>query len=237
MFTTRFLSVIRSAEIDILSRLLPPGAHMLDIGAGTGQQSRMFSERGFTVEAIDVEASNYAEEREFPIQNYDGTSIPFPDRHFDVVYTSNLLEHLQDLASMHDEIARVLKPDGFALHAMPTHSWRFWTSVSSIPDSFLYAMNETSWAGIRRRLVFPYIQERHGERGNILTEFFYFHPAWWRRNFRQNGYVILEDRPIGLFYTGNCVLSEIVPINTRKRLSSILGSAAHIYMVRPAATR
>jgi len=206
---------------------------MLDIGAGTGQQSRMFSERGFRVDAIDIEASNYAAEREYPVQDYDGVTIPFPDEHFDVVYTSNVLEHVLDLASMHQEIARVLKPGGFALHTMPTHSWRFWTSLSSIPDSFLYARQESNWTRIWKRLVFPYIQEKHGERGNILTEFFYFHPAWWRRNFRQNDFAIIKNMPTGLFYTGNCVFSDKLSVAFRKRLSPLLGSATQIYIVKP----
>jgi len=46
------------------------------------------------------------------IINAGGEALPFPDNHFDVVYSSNVLEHTNDPAKVLAEAARVLKPGG-----------------------------------------------------------------------------------------------------------------------------
>lgn len=45
-------------------------------------------------------------------------SIPFADASFDVITTNGVLEHVRNLQAMVEETARVLKPGGFALHAI-----------------------------------------------------------------------------------------------------------------------
>ena len=45
---------------------------------------------------------------------------------------------------------------------------------------------------------------------------------------------IIDDRPMGLFYTGYMVLGRRLGLETRNRLSRWLGSACHLYRVAPA---
>jgi SAM-dependent methyltransferase len=70
----------------------------------------------------------------FDIQEYDGVHIPFPDSSFDCVYSSNVLEHIPHLDAFEQEIHRVLAPGGLCLHILPTHTWRFWTSLTHYPS-------------------------------------------------------------------------------------------------------
>lgn len=49
----------------------------------------------------------------------DLTDLPFPDRHFDAVVSSHVLEHVPDDRTALSEIARVLKPSGFAVLLFP----------------------------------------------------------------------------------------------------------------------
>ena len=127
MFSIEFLHIIRRHEIAFLKRHLPTGVRILEIGGGTGFQAKLLAEHGYDVESIDIPQSNYAEERVFPVLDYDGATIPFPDDSFDVVFSSNVLEHIRDRVRLYAEIDRVLKPGGYGLHAMPTGVWRFWT--------------------------------------------------------------------------------------------------------------
>ena len=83
--------------------------------------------------------SNYAQARVFPIIDYDGRHIPFDDASFDIVFSSNVMEHICDLHQTNREIQRVLRPDGYCVHVMPTHIWRFWTTLSAFPTAFQYA--------------------------------------------------------------------------------------------------
>jgi SAM-dependent methyltransferase len=45
----------RSAFRDLVLRLAPPGAKLFDFGAGPGIDARFFAERGFTIDAYDVD--------------------------------------------------------------------------------------------------------------------------------------------------------------------------------------
>ena len=75
----------------------------------------------------------------FPIIDYDGHHIPFDDNSFDIVFSSNVLEHICDLHQINREIQRVLRSDGYCVHVIPTHTWRFWTTLSAFPTAFQYA--------------------------------------------------------------------------------------------------
>jgi SAM-dependent methyltransferase len=46
---------VRSTFQNLVLRLAPPGARLFDFGAGPGIDARFFAERGFTVEAYDVD--------------------------------------------------------------------------------------------------------------------------------------------------------------------------------------
>jgi SAM-dependent methyltransferase len=251
MFSMAQLDALRGAEIERVVAWFPPGACVLELGAGTGQQSRELAARGFVVEAIEMADSNYAGARQFPITDYDGAHIPFSDGSFDIVYSSNVLEHVPDLMQLHMEIRRVLRSGGRAVHVLPTHSWRFWTTISAFPTGVQLAATLKSqslprWPpsiGEARRLIgtsrqagrhlaSAFCQHRHGERGNLLTETWLFRPEWWRRNFRRNGFEILRDEPMGLFYTGNMTFGARWSLPRRARLARVLGSACHIFELR-----
>jgi SAM-dependent methyltransferase len=49
----------------------------------------------------------------------DITSIPYPDDHFDVIFCSHVLEHVQDDERALRELSRVLNPDGWAILMVP----------------------------------------------------------------------------------------------------------------------
>lgn len=250
MFSVTHLNTIRRAEIDFIAPHFTNGAHILEIGAGTGEQALELQRRGFTLTAIELASSNYAGNRQFPILDYDGRTIPLPDHSVDIVFSSNVLEHVPDLARLHAEIRRVLKPSGYCIHVMPTHVWRLWQTLTSYPDAFVYLWSVLpqlvpqrwprrpelgrlgeAWYRCARYMVGHFLPRRHGERGNVISELWLFHPNWWRRHFRDNGYEVAEDRPMNLFYTGNMLLGAHVSVARRRQLADALGSACHLYKI------
>jgi SAM-dependent methyltransferase len=251
MFSIEHLHRLRAAELDIIASRFPSNARILEIGAGTGAQALALSERGFDVAAVDIANSNYATDTVFPVSTYDGRQLPFADASFDIVFSSNVLEHVRDLPPLHEEMKRVLKPGGACVHVLPTDSWRFWTTLSAFPVALQHlaqlapdmAPRRVGRAEARRLLgvsyralayaTIPLRQKRHGERGNIITEQYYFRPAWWRRHFLANGFAISFEAPIGIFYTGHMVLNTL-SIDQRKRLARALGSACHLFELRRA---
>jgi SAM-dependent methyltransferase len=252
MFTLEFLSEIRHWEAERIISHFRPGARILEIGAGTGQQALEFTQRGFDVEAVDVPASQYAQDHVFPVKEYDGVTLPFPDSSFDIVFSSSVLEHVSDLPRLHSEIRRVLRDDGYAVHVLPTHIWRIWTSMSEFHvmwgewralrlwprapfNNMEYWRLRFAWRAATRRFARAiFRQRRHGAHGNIWTELRHFNPQSWRENFTANGFCIEEDAALGLFYTGYLALGPRLTVNARARLARILGSACHLFVLRKA---
>jgi SAM-dependent methyltransferase len=251
VFSTEFLRIVREHEINAIIPHLTPGASVLEIGGGTGYQARRLADHGYKVTAIDVAASNYKEDRVYPVLDYDGKTFPFADGTFDIVVSSNVLEHIGDLAQIHGESRRVLKSDGYGVHVMPTAVWRFWTGIASYVELFQRLGSLLPELLPRRlrlgELIRPVhglwrigqvlrayaVPPRHGEVGNAMTELWRFSRRHWVRHFRQHSFVIMRVEPMGLFYTGHMVLGKRWSLRSRERVASLLGSACVLYKVKP----
>ena len=231
MFSVDYLNEIRLRELQCVFPHLPATGRVLEIGAGTGMQALALSERGLDVSAIDLAQSTYSDHRLFPVQDYDGTTIPFEDGAFDVVYSSNTLEHVRDLAQMHREIARVLKPGGKSIHILPSHWWRVWTTLTG-PLSAVQSAIAGHLFLASKILGSTILLRPHGERGTAVSELRLFQPAWWERNFRQHGFTVVERQPVELFYTGCMVMGKKMSLERRRALSRVLGSASYLYVAQ-----
>jgi len=245
-FNVDFLKVQRDYEYDVVKNLLFPGAKILEIGAGAGFQSKRFSEDGFVVNAIDVISSNYETHQVYPIQNYDGVNIPFPTKNFDFVFTSSVLEHVYNLPELQQEIKRVLKSEGKAIHVLPSAVWRFWTIFSGycegIRELSLFLLGQLNHKKFNRREFINkwtwlkdiyFLPKRHGELGNVFSEIYYFSRFYWCSVFKKQGFKIHQILPAGLFYTGNMFLGKRMSIKARKLLGALIGSACSIYILIP----
>lgn len=244
----QFLRSIRKYELERVLPLIPEGSAVLEIGAGMGWQARDLDERGFLVEAIEVAESTYIQDRVWPVKHYDGVKIPYPDQSFDVVFSSNVLEHIPDVERFGDEIKRVLKPGALAIHLLPTSSFRFWTTVTYYPyllkqllyllkrDPRIDLIDKESLDGkpgdvilMKWKKIFP---GRHGERGNVITELYLFSRFSWNKLFARTGWTVQAISPAGLFYTGGLTLGKLLSIKGRHFASYILGSSCLIYVLK-----
>src|SRR5581483_5626823 len=124
------LERLRASELESVWKWLEPGAKVLDVGGGTGYQARLLADRGCCVSSVDIQGPETAPPVYFPVQCYDGAHFPFPDASFDVVFSSNVLEHIRDLPGILAEMRRVCKPGGLFIHLMPTPAWRIWTQIT-----------------------------------------------------------------------------------------------------------
>lgn len=102
----------------------PKPIRMLEIGTGSGGIAHYFgthSSLDCTVTAVDVIDQRLLRNG-YRFQLVEDTTLPFPDRHFDVVITNHVIEHVGDEAAQRQhlsEIHRVMQPTGIAYLAVP----------------------------------------------------------------------------------------------------------------------
>jgi len=247
LFNIPYLHRIREEELKEVIRELPRGARVLDFGAGSGHQAAILRSEGFEVTAIDLANSDYSNHTAFEIIHYDGKRIPLPDDSVDVIFSSNVLEHVENLSMVLSEFARVLRSDGIELHLMPTPGWRFWTFIAGVPTaaiataSFLVHLFKKLPPGTRSSALLKDLKTAagsilpigHGTSSEGISELWTFSVRAWKRRFRNNGHKVIEDRGLGIFYTGHMLFGERLSFANRRRLSRTLGSAVHMYRVRP----
>lgn len=91
-----------------LAEMLPPGSSVLDIGAGSGTMAREIARRrpGLTISGIDVLVRR---ETEIPVAQFDGKTIPCPDKSVDVAMFVDVLHHTDDPLVLLREAARVAR--------------------------------------------------------------------------------------------------------------------------------
>ncbi|HEV2881249.1 MAG TPA: class I SAM-dependent methyltransferase [Pyrinomonadaceae bacterium] len=252
------LEQLRRAELEVLKGWLRPDMRILEIGGGSGFQASVVASWGYELMSIDLPERPFPPPYLFPVANYDGVNIPAPDASFDLIFSSNVLEHVAHLPPLFAEMRRVLKHDGRAVHILPTPTWRFWTCLthygdlsrahlnlprrqtakaqeaqSPVAESAAEATTTVASNGRRslaRRLRRAIFSEAHGEYPGALSELYYFSRRRWLKVFRENGFDVQQVVGNELFYTGYALFPNI-SIERRRELSRVLGSACLVYVM------
>lgn len=218
---------------------------VVEVGAGTGIQAAALHALGYDVRAFDLETSAYRTDRVFPVAEYDGERLPLADGSADVVFSSNVLEHIAAIVPFLAETRRVMNDDALSIHVLPTPAWRFWTLFGHygwLAKRVLATLFRRAGSGPAVRAaradgkpvhwfssLYP---EAHGERGNAIGEIYLYSLAWWTRTFRDAGFEVVDSRSAGLFYTGGMVLADRLSMAARQRLAHWLGSSCRVYVLR-----
>ena len=94
-----------------------PTDRVLDLGCGDGALTGVLAGAGASVVGVDVAESALARARSkhpqltFAVTPIDGP-LPYDDGTFDVVWSSEVIEHVADTARWLSEVRRVLVPRG-----------------------------------------------------------------------------------------------------------------------------
>jgi SAM-dependent methyltransferase len=108
----------------VLSRYVPKGARILDLGCGPGGTTLAFSAFGEVIAADASLASvRRARARGLQVARMDATSIAIRSASCDAAVALDLLEHLPDDAMAVAEMYRVLRPGGHFIATVPAYQF------------------------------------------------------------------------------------------------------------------
>ncbi|MDE0146826.1 MAG: methyltransferase domain-containing protein [Rhodospirillaceae bacterium] len=200
---------VRLAEIEIILSILGDRKFKcaLEIGAGDGLQSEKLALRCGQMICSDIDRRRWDKRQERSIPSnishvlLNATDLSsFPDDSFDLVYSSNVLEHVKEIDLCLGEIHRVMKPTGVGVHSMPSRHWKFFNSLFRLS-----------------RLRLPKV---HGVERTNFGEFVEFGLTRWLERLERSGFEIEEILGMPFYHGDQGRCSSVIVAGNRLRLPS-----------------
>ena len=217
----RWQNWVRQQELNAIKKWfiakVTEKANLLEIGGGDGFLARCLADMGFDVVSIDIEPR---EPSCFPVEKGDCTCLEFEDKSIDIIFSSNVLEHITDLETAFSEMKRVLKRNGIMVHTVPTQYSTIYT-LALQPIGYLFQIGLMVSYGLKFAMVAIFGQkESAGSRTSAKKSRRY--PDLNKRNIHE---ALKMANPIRFFISWphgtspNCFseISDWKPENWRKR--------------------
>lgn len=110
--------------VEVITRRLPRGAAVVDIGCGGGEYMAMLAERGFRMTGVERDAQSLSlRAGAAPVFEGSAEALPpqLPHSSFDGVMFRHVLEHLVDPVAALRAAAKLLKPGGALFVEVPNN--------------------------------------------------------------------------------------------------------------------
>jgi SAM-dependent methyltransferase len=187
------------------------GRRLLDVGGGPGYFRRAFEGAGATYFSLDADVGELSGLGEIAPRTVvgSGLALPFGDATFDICYSSNVLEHVDDPWRLADETVRVTRPGGITFLSY-TVWYGPWGGHETAPWHYL------GGARARRRYRRTHGHEPKNRYGESLFRVTVRDGLAWAR--RQEDAVVLDVVPrynprIARWLTAVPVVREVVTWN------------------------
>jgi SAM-dependent methyltransferase len=128
-------------RLEMVRRHVPlEGARILDVGCGIGTYVRRFRTWSEDVHGIEVEPDRVREaSADLPnIVRGVGEALPYPDDHFDLVFSNEVIEHVDDDRQTAREMVRVARPGGTIVLFAPNRLYPFETHGAYIGGRYVF---------------------------------------------------------------------------------------------------
>jgi ubiquinone/menaquinone biosynthesis C-methylase UbiE len=241
---------IRRKDIEILFGNYPENnfATGIEVGAGDGYQSRLLKKhiKNFTCTEYDELTFNKINKLEGV--NYlrlDVAEIEscFPQKYFDLIFSSNVLEHVIDIGTALRGMRKVLKDDGVMIHVMPNRMWKLVQMILWVPCKSIANLRERSckdeghlemqaqgcvrWIGMIKKLLNNLNPKTHGINQYNYKEYIEFGKGPWTEKMTNAGFRVESIKKMQ-FHTPY----RIEPAWMRQILTSFGISCATAYICR-----
>ena len=197
----RRMTLRRGTVADTLTKHLPPGSSIIDVGCGLGDVLENLPP-GYRLHGMDYAESNVrrATQRlgsKAIIRQGSIYEIPFDTGSMDAALCLEVIEHIEDDTRAVTDIARVLKPGGFLVTSVPYQF--YWPQYKDLMghfrhytrDSFsdllrrgglipeIYLPNYPNWHTAYTRR-YPFVRAQHIAAGRLLGGSLYTFKWPWR---------------------------------------------------------
>lgn len=217
----KYIHNLRRREIESIFSKYPEKSfgRALELGAGDGFQSRLLINYVDHLICTELDEKRLLKSEtpgiDYHICDAERIGESFRENHFDLVYSSNLFEHLPNPEAALRGIHKLLKQDGLSIHIMPSPFWalchvvfhypavcigvlrkliRRELRVSSQPkENSDYTDNNLKLGhrskGKLMRVLFP---RPHGVSATLTKEFFVFSKRRWIREFENESFEVVS---------------------------------------------
>ena len=159
--------------------VLIPNAAVLEVGCAAGDFSRALSERGMQVWGVDLSSKMLAKAQQVSsrvqFQRADATSLPFPDKSFDVVLAASLINVVDSPRAVLAEMRRVCAEGGVVSVLAPVLSFLDTDAKRYIEAEHLTGLSGaafSAWHHLARKMDAEILQGHFIDCGltDVLTE-------------------------------------------------------------------
>lgn len=112
---------LHEAVAELTATHCSPGTQILELGAGSGAMARRLSDMGYSMHAVDLDASTWACP-DIPVQELDLNKEDWPlsiSRQFPCVLAMEVVEHLENPKGFFRNLAKVTTSNGICIVTTP----------------------------------------------------------------------------------------------------------------------
>jgi len=212
-------------EIDILRELLPlDGARVLELGCGGAEKTRQICEQTNVLEIVAAEVDPQAHAKNLSVDDldrvtftsYGAQAIDEANASFDIVLMFKSLHHvpLSDMDAALREIARVLRPGGFAYISEPVFAGDFNEIIRLFHDE-----------SVVRRAAFEAVVRAVDANVLELTSETFFH-----NTVRLTGFHQFEHGILNVTHTDHQLTPQLLT-EVRDRFERSKSEAGYVYQI------
>jgi len=198
----------------------------LELGCGSGKHSKHlahFCKKLIALEFNEVSLIDQSNDKVTFVLGDAQDLSRFNDAEFDLVFSSNLLEHLSDLDRCLSECARVIRENGLIIHTVPNRMWKVFFLLLYYPNLIktvfshvllkrkLDRANDFKISKPKLDLNLKPLENRpslrklllpkpHGISCSHYREFRNWAQSWWIKNFEKNGLEVVDTVRLPFYF-------------------------------------
>lgn len=219
-----WLHFIRNAELETALKFFPveKDVRILEIGGGDGFLAKKIHDHGYEILSIDQSPKH---PQYFPVTIGDATKIGFESEKFDMIFSSHVIAHIDEIELFFDECKKVLKKNGLIIHVVPSTAWsigtNFWHYIL-LPKFFVKSRRSKLTDGDTnnadknikkkektvKKIINVLFLHPLGTNPSFIHEFYYFSKYRWRKLFQNQGFRVISVENGPYFYSGHNILKN-----------------------------